>query len=182
MRYVALLRGINVGGNNLIKMTALKACFEKQGFEAVSTYIASGNVLFESKDANGAKLTSLIETVLARTFDYRASIVLRSDKQLKEIVKRAPKGFGREPAKYRYDVIFLKEPLSAQVAMKNVRTKPGVDEAHPGPGALYFSRLIARATQSELSKLVGTDVYKSMTIRNWNTTTKLLGLLDLAEK
>ena len=56
--------------------------------------------------------------------------------------------------------------------------KPGVDQAHPGPGVLYFSRLIAKATSSRLGKVVALPIYKSMTIRNWNTTTKLLQLLD----
>ena len=60
------------------------------------------------------------------------------------VVDRAPKGFGREPAKYRYDLIFLKEPLAAKVALQSVPTKPGVDAAHPGTGVLYFSRLSAK--------------------------------------
>src|SRR6186997_95214 len=108
-QFVALLRGINVGGNNLIKMAELKACFEKQGFENVATFIASGNVLFETQSPAGLKLTSRIEAVLEKTFDYRASVVLRSAKQLEDTLRRAPKGFGTDPAKYRYDVLFLKE-------------------------------------------------------------------------
>ena len=57
-------------------------------------------------------------------------------------------------------------------------TAPGVDEAHAGPGVLYFSRLISKASQSRLSKIVSSPIYKSVTIRNWNTTTKLLRLMD----
>jgi uncharacterized protein (DUF1697 family) len=180
--YIALLRGINVGGNNLIKMEELKVCFEKQGFRNVATYIASGNVLFDSSVAAGKKLADRIEAALARTFDYRASVVLRSAKQMSDTVKRAPKGFGTEPEKFRYDVIFLKEPLTAAVAMKSVLTKEGVDQAVAGSGALYFSRLIEKAAQSQLSRLVSTPVYKSMTIRNWNTTTKLLGLMEASDE
>lgn len=176
-QFVALLRGINVGGNNLIKMAELKACFEQQGFENVATFIASGNVLFETQSPAGPKLTSRIEAVLEKTFDYRASIVLRSAKQLEDTLRRAPKGFGTDPAKYRYDVLFLKEPLTAAVALKSVPTKEGVDAVFAGPGALYFSRLVKKATQSRLGKIVGTPVYKSMTIRNWNTTTKLAALV-----
>lgn len=62
-RYVALLRGINVGGNNLIKMTALKACMEALGFEAVATYIASGNVLFGAPNTTTALCRMLAEKV-----------------------------------------------------------------------------------------------------------------------
>lgn len=177
-QFVALLRGINVGGNNLIKMAELRACFESQGFRDVATYIQSGNVLFKAAESGSANLTPRLEQVLARTFDYQACVVVRSRKQLQQIVERAPKGFGKEPSKYRYDVIFLKEPLSAKTAMKSVLVKQGVDQAYTGAGVLYFSRLISKASQSQLSRLVSQPVYKSMTIRNWNTTTKLLGLLE----
>jgi uncharacterized protein (DUF1697 family) len=176
-RYVALLRGINVGGRNIIKMLALKACFENAGFKDVATFIQSGNVLFTASGTAPA-LTKKIETVLGKAFDYQASVVLRSDKQLRDIVKNAPKGFGSQPAKYRYDVIFVKEPLTAGKAMKSVRTKPGVDTVHVGKGVLYFSRLISKATQSHLPRLVALPVYQSLTIRNWNTTSKLLSLLE----
>lgn len=177
-QYVALLRGINVGGKNLIKMPALKACFEDMGFQDVATYIQSGNVLFASGESGRAKLTGRIEKVLVATFDYQASVVLRSRRQMRSIVERAPRGFGARPTQYRYDVIFLKEPLSAPAAMKSVLTREGVDEAHAGAGVLYFSRLISKASQSQLSRLVSLPLYKRMTIRNWNTTTKLLGMME----
>jgi uncharacterized protein (DUF1697 family) len=184
-RYVALLRGINVGGNNLIKMTALKQCLEQSGLRRVSTYIASGNVLFEADD-KAPVLVAKIEKLLGATFRYEASIVLRSRKQLRDTVAGAPPGFGGQPAKYRYDVIFLKEPLKAAAALAAVMkviTREGVDQIWPGPSALYSARLIARATQSQISRVVGLPVYQSMTIRNWNTTTKLAHLMEAeAEK
>jgi uncharacterized protein (DUF1697 family) len=175
--YVALLRGINVGGKNLIKMPALKACLEAQGLRDVVTYIQSGNVVFQSGEPR-QKLTRLVEGALGAAFNYQATVVLRSRKQLQDIVEGAPRGFGANPTKHRYDVIFLKEPLSAAVAMKSVRTKEGVDEAHAGVGALYFSRLISKASQSLLSRILAQPVYKSMTIRNWNTTTALLRMMQ----
>lgn len=177
-RYVALLRGINVGGNNLIKMTALKACLEKQQLQDVVTYIQSGNVVFGAKESVAATLCTRIERALAAAFGYQASVVLRTQKQMKDVVERAPKGFGTQPDKYRYDVIFLKEPLTAPVAIKSVPIAPGVDEAHAGGGVLYFSRLISKASKSRLSKFMSSPLYKSVTIRNWNTTTKLLQMMD----
>jgi uncharacterized protein (DUF1697 family) len=176
--YVALLRGINVGGKNLIRMPALKACFEANGFEDVGTYIQSGNVLFAWPEARSAALVSRIEAMLGETFGYDATVVVRSHRQLRAIVERAPKGFGTDPATYRYDVIFLKEPLTAKAAMAHVPTNPAVDRAHAGSGVLYFSRLTAKATASRMGKIVGSPIYPRLTIRNWNTTTKLLALLD----
>src|SRR5262249_24036943 len=68
MKYVALLRGINVGGANVIKMAALKSCLERLGFASVTTLIASGNVVFESSERKAPKLRHQIETALSNTF------------------------------------------------------------------------------------------------------------------
>jgi uncharacterized protein (DUF1697 family) len=176
--YVALLRGINVGGRNLIRMPALKAAFEADGFEDVATYIQSGNVLFASRESKTAAFTGRIEAMLADAFDYVPTVVVRSRTQMRTIVDRAPKGFGARPKEFRYDVIFLKEPLTAKGAIKEVAMHPEVDTGHAGPGVLYFSRLEARATASRLNKIVASPIYPNITIRNWNTTTKLLALMD----
>lgn len=177
-KYVALLRGINVGGKNIIKMTDLKACFETLGFMDVSTYIQSGNVLLSAAESDMVKLTAKIEAALSKTFNYESRLVLRSQKQMKAIVAKAPREFGTKPDAYRYDVIFLKQPLTAAKAMKSVTTKKGVDDAYVGRGVLYFSRLNSRASQSYLARLVSMPVYQDMTIRNWNTTTRLLALME----
>ena len=177
-RYVALLRGINFGGNNLIKMAALAAAFEKEGFHRVATYIQSGNVLFDATGAAPAKLVGRVEAMLDATFDYRAKVVILSRPQLRRVVDEAPQGFGSEPAKYRYDVLYLMPPLKAAAAVASVPAKAGVDRVAAGPGVLYFSRLVARATQSQLSRIVAMPIYKSMTIRNWNTTIKLLERME----
>jgi uncharacterized protein (DUF1697 family) len=179
-RYVALLRGINVGGKNLIKMTELKACFESLGLESVVTYIQSGNILFSADEADQFQLTRRIEGALSKTFNYKSRVVVRSQKEMKNIVARAPTGFGSDPATYRYNVIFLKEPITATEAMKSVSTKEGVEQAFSGKGVLYFSILISKATQSHISRIASMPVYQSMTIRNWNTTTKLLSMMEAA--
>jgi uncharacterized protein (DUF1697 family) len=176
-QFVALLRGINVGGKNLIRMAELKTCLERHGFERVLTYIQSGNVLFTSAEPSSA-LVPRIEKILTATCDYHASVVLRTRTELRAIVEQAPKGFGTQPRLYRYDVMFLKPPLSAPVALCSVPTKEGVDTAHAGTGVLYFSRLISKAAQSRLSRVVSMPIYQQLTIRNWNTTVALLRLMD----
>lgn len=176
-RYVALLRGINVGGKNVIRMTDLRDCFVELGYDDVQTYIQSGNVLFSASGAAG-RLTRAIETGLAKRFKYDASVVLRSRRQLREVVDLAPVGYGKAPEKFRYDVLFLKEPLTAKQALPQLPQRPGVDTASAGEGVLYCTRLIAKASQSRLAKLSGVPLYRQLTIRNWNTTTKLLEMLD----
>jgi len=176
-RYVALLRGINVGGKNVIKMADLRACFEAAGFRDVTTFIQSGNVLFAATSAAAGALTRKVEAILAEAFAYEATVVLCSRKQLEVVVGRAPSGFGTKPAMYRYDVVFLRQPLTAAVALPDVPLKEGVDRAWAGTGVLYFSRLVARASESRLTRLISLPIYQSMTIRNWNTTRKLAELL-----
>ena len=174
-RYVALLRGINVGGRNPVAMADLRAAFESAGYDAVSTYIQSGNVLFECDDAS-ASSESKVEAMLERRLGLPLVVVVRSHRQLRNIVDRAPNGFGTDA--YHSDVIFLKGQLSSRQAMKIVELREGVDQAWPGSCVLYFARLSARRTQSRMSRIVGTPEYQQMTIRSWATTTKLLGLLE----
>ncbi len=178
IQYLALLRGINVGGNNIIKMADLTACFESMGFTEVRTLIQSGNILFKAAEKDKVKLTAKIERGLSKTFGYQSRLVVIPYKQLKKIVEEAPKGFGKDLAKYRCDVIFLKEPLTVKEAFKNVKTKEGIDNAYAGKSVLYFSRLDSKASQSRLSRIITLPMYQFMTIRNWNTTNKLLSLME----
>ncbi len=159
-------------------MDALKACFEQIGFDYVSTYIQSGNVLFKSLEKNQKSLVEKIEKTLSKQFNYLSQIVLVSSAKLNAIVDHAPKGFGGDPERFRYDVIFLKSPLTDKEAIQQIRVKEGVDTADGGPGVLYFSRRIEKAAHSLLPKLAGMPIYKQMTIRNWNTTTRLLELMN----
>lgn len=177
-RYVALLRGINVGGKNIVKMAALREAFERQGFSDVATYIQSGNVIFRAESGDRAALAASLERALSDEYATEIKVVLLTAPQLHAVVEQAPKRFG-DPA-YRCDVIFLREPLTPEQALAVVETKEGVDETWAGPGVLYFSRLAARASSSRLSRIVARPEYKEMTIRTWRTVTKLAGLLERA--
>lgn len=177
MRYTALLRGINVGGRNKVAMADLREAFEAGGYTSVSTYIQTGNLLFES-DAPRDTLEGDVEAMLERRFGFPLVVVVRSHAELRGIVEEAPEGFGQQPSTFHSDVIFLKPSLSSDQAMDVVHRRDGVDQAWPGRGVLYFARLSERRSQSRMSRIVGTPEYQSMTIRNWSTTTRLLGLLD----
>lgn len=181
IQYLSLLRGINVGGNNIIRMHDLKECFGSLGMSDVQTYIQSGNVLFKSDYTDKTKLLVAIENALSERFSYRSKIVLLTKDELYAAVTGTPAGFGAEPELYRYDVAFLKEPVTAIEAIKTIRLREGVDTADAGPGVLFFSRLISKAGQSYMSKIITLPVYQHMTIRNWNTTTKLLEMMETRE-
>ena len=177
IRYVALLRGINVGGANLIPMAALRVSFEACALADVSTYIQSGNVIFSARGTE-RQITTRIGKALVAKFGYTGLVLLRSQAQMRDVVAKAPARFGKAPDTYRYDVVFLGSSLVPSAALDTIRTRDGVDEAAAGPGVLYFSRLISRASQSYLPKLASMTIYQQMTVRNWNTTTRILALMD----
>lgn len=176
-RYVALLRGINVGGKNIVPMADLRAAFEAEGYQGVRTYIQSGNVLFGS-DLPRDSLEDELEAMLERQLGIPLRVILRSHIQLRNVVNKAPKGFGAKPDTHHSDAVFLKSPLTSRRAMRVVELRDGVDKAWPGTGVVYFQRLSERRTQSKLSKIASTPEYQQMTIRSWSTTTRLLELLD----
>lgn len=175
VKYLALLRGVNVGGKNLVKMADVRTAFEDMDFEDVTTYIQSGNVLFRAPRQKREELAGRIETTLTRRFGFELKAVLLTHAQLRRVVDSAPDGFGA--ATDLCDVIFLRRPLTVKDAFSIVETREGVDGAWTGPGVLYFSRLASRASGSRLSKVVTRPEYQDMTIRSWSTTIKLLALM-----
>ena len=142
MKYVALLRGINVGGRNIIKMAALKVCLEQQGFRNVATFIQSGNVIFESDERNAGKLTMQLEGALSKMFDYDSRVVLRSRAQLKAVVLGAPTKW-KTQSDLRCNIAFLREPVTARHALGEVDVNPQVDSVQQGKGVLYLSTLVS---------------------------------------
>lgn len=174
-----LLRGINVGGRNNIPMAKLRKLLEEElGFENVSTYIASGNVLLDSK-LSAAKVAEQIEAALPKAFKLDAELIrvaVLSAAELEAIVKKRPRGFGGEPSKYHSDAIFLMG-IDADEAMAAFSPRDGVDRVWPGDGVIYSQRLSAARTKSRLNRIMTSPHYKAMTIRSWQTTLALLELL-----
>jgi len=180
MKYVALLRAINVGGNNRIKMEQLWACFEVGGFQQVMTYIQSGNVIFESEDENRERLTREIEESLSQTFNYLARIVLRSYAEIQKVVEEAPDDWNTK-TDLRCNIAFIKEPVTAHEAWQEIVLKEGIDVVTVGHGVLYLSMRLSGLTTSALRKLVSKKISQDMTIRNYTTTQKLLTLMEQKE-
>jgi len=176
--YIALLRGINVGGKNIIKMEMLKQCFAEMVFFDVKTYIQSGNVIFKTEETDKLKLTKNIENQLKKTFSAEIKILVITADELVETIENAPENFGTEPEKFRYDVWFLLPPVTANNIVQNICLREGVDFLQAGKNAVYTSRLTNQMGKSYLSKIMKTPIYKNFTIRNWNTTTKLLELAN----
>lgn len=182
--FVILIRGINVGGKNKVSMAELRAKLEALGFSDVSTYIASGNVLLTSSKSP-KQIKAVIEEGLPQWFKLDSELIkvlVLSYDELKAVVANKPKSFGEDPATYYRDAIFLIGLKTADV-MPIFNPREGVDKIWPGEGVVYSQRLGSERTKSRLSKIIESPLYKSMTIRSWNTTVKLLTLAgDLQRK
>jgi uncharacterized protein (DUF1697 family) len=175
MRYVALLRGINVGGKSIIRMADLKKCVEELGFDDVSTFIASGNVLFESaKDAE--KLESELERALERRFKLPITVVVRSRAEVGRVVKAIPPSWVGNDS-LRVNVAFLRRKLDGRKLARELEPKEGVDELVATKAAVIWATRRDALTRSGMQKLVGGAAYKDLTVRNLNTTLKLQELL-----
>ncbi|HUP99326.1 MAG TPA: DUF1697 domain-containing protein [Aeromicrobium sp.] len=176
--HVALLRGINVGGRNAVPMKQLAACVESGGYADVTTYIQSGNVLFTTDSTDARAMELDLEQRIRSDFGFPVPVVVRSRAEMTQTVESAPPGFGGPD--HRCDVIFLKHPLTADDAFPELPPPvDGVDEASKGPaGCLYWARVSERAGKSRLSRITRSPIYPSVTIRNWNTTTKLASMLS----
>ncbi len=176
--YVVLFRGINVGGRNKVPMAELREHLGAD-FANVRTYIQSGNVLLDS-DLSAEEVTAHIDAALPKAFSLDSELVrvlvLDAD-TYREVVAAAPAGFGDEPDRCRYDVVFYMGVTAAEVEPYIV-VNPEVDTALIGERAVYHQRIMALATRSRLNKIIGSPVYSALTIRNWNTTLKLAAMLD----
>lgn len=177
MKYVALLRGINVGGKKAMKMADVCECLEGRDFQQVTTYIQSGNVLFESGKSDVAGLTAAMEKALSTTFGHEVPVFLRSQVQLKKIVTQSPKEW-KTGAPMRQNIAFLRAPVTVKQALAEINPKPGIDFVKAGDGVVYMSTVMSRLKQSGFPKIVGTPVYGGMTIRTYGTCQKILALMQ----
>lgn len=181
-KYLALLRGINVGGNNMIKMAELKVCFEAMGLTNVTTYIQSGNIVFTSDEKNEQELAKKIEASLHQTFHLPVVAVVISYERYRRIVQAIPRGWGQDPD-WKYNVLFLIPPFVIGDVVKTIGVlKPDIETLTAGDGVLYQSVLFKVFGRSTTGKIASNPTYKQMTIRNLNTTRKLLELMEKDEE
>jgi uncharacterized protein (DUF1697 family) len=176
VRYVALLRGINVGGKTLIRMAELRACVEALGLDDVSTYIASGNVLFDAEGRDAAELEGAIERAIEDRFALPVKVVVLDRPAYARIVSAIPEAWKRDPA-LRANVAFARRGTDPRRAVAELAPDPAVEEVTAVDGAILWATRRDALNRSVIRKLIGGAVYKELTIRNLNTTLRLAELL-----
>lgn len=174
--FVALLRAVNVGGNNMINMRSLKQSFETIGFTEVTTYINSGNIIFKSQETDARKLEIKIERMLLKEYELDSKVVVRTLDEMEKLVKALPRNWN-DADTWRYYVIFLRHSIDSEAILEELPANPDVEEIVYHPGTLLWSALISELNRSKIQKLTTRKLYKDMTIRNLNTTKKLLDLM-----
>ncbi len=176
--YLALLRGVNVSGKSLVAMANLRAALAEAGLADVQTYIQSGNVIFTSGVKDTGKLAALIGNAIAKHFDMNVGVVVFSHDEWAHIISGAPKWWGKDP-EWKHNLLVLLKPYNMDDVIAAVgQLKPDIEAMEPGEGVLYQSMSLKLFGRTTSGKLSSSPIYKKMTVRNYNTATKLLALLN----
>ena len=177
MRYAALLRGINVGGKALIPMSDLRECVTELGHAHVSTYIASGNVIFEAPRRSAATLEAELERAIEQRFELDVKVFVRTPAQLEAVAAAVPKNWiGNK--QLRCNGVFLAREIDRPSIVAELDPKEDIEEVVYVKGTLLWAAKVASLTRSSMVKLSRRPEYKQMTVRNLNTTLKLRDLLS----
>ena len=174
--FVALLRGVNVGGNNMISMPKLKESFERMGFKNVTTYINSGNIVFKTKEPDVRKLEKKIEQMLAKEYNLDSKVVVRKLAELETLVKSLPVSWNDDSTQ-SYNVLFLRHTIDSETILDDIKTNSDIEQVVYRPGTLLWTTQKSARDRSEILKLPSRKVGKEITVRNVNTTRKLLDLM-----
>lgn len=172
MKFVAFLRGINVGGKTSIKMEELRKVFASLGFENVKSYIQSGNVVFETDETDEEKLTEMIENAVETNF-FKTPVMIRSFEEIKEIHANNPfSGEGFEDKLFH--VVFLSEMLSDEKE-KLLLSHNKENEKFAVHGRNVYCLLRDGVADSLLGKkFIDNKLKTPATARNWRTVNKIL--------
>ena len=175
-QYIALIRGINVGGKNAVSMTRLKETLLNNGFENVSSYINSGNIIFDSEETDLTKLVATFENILFSKFAVTTRVAVLSVKEIHDSWKHAPKWWGQD-SNSKHNAIFVIAPADAQEVAAGVGdAKPEYENIDVYNHVIFWSAPLDTFSRTRWSKIVSTSEYNKITIRNFNTTKKLVDL------
>jgi uncharacterized protein (DUF1697 family) len=176
MVYVALLRGVNVGGKAMVSMGTLKEQFEGLGFGQVKTYINSGNIIFTTPETDRTTLTQQIEKAI-RTPELDIKVLLKNLAEIKGLLAAIPDDWENN-SETKCDVLFLWPESDNAEMLEQIPNNDEVETVRYEPGAILHNVTRANATKSRMTRIIGTPLYKNITIRNINTVRKLLTIME----
>lgn len=174
--FVALLRGVNVGGKNMIRMSSLKESFERMGFGDVATYINSGNIIFKTQEGDARKLERSIEGMLSSKYELECKVVVRSLSEMADLVESLPETWDGD-GRWKYNVIFLRHSIDSENILDGLKPESDIEQIVYRPGTLLWSARISDLSRTSMHKLSGQKLFQEITVRNTNTTKKLFELM-----
>lgn len=177
MIYVALLRGINIGGRNKVNMKELKNTFENAGMESVVTYINSGNVIFKDDEQTQEEITARLEAAIFEDFSLPIKVLIR-DFDVFTVLMEAMPAEWKNDKEMKSDVLFLWEDLTCDSVTEELVVKPQIDKVITVPGAVLWCVDKSDVTKSGLMRLASKKIYKKITIRNVNSVRKIYYLME----
>jgi len=176
---ISMLRGVNVGGHNKIKMDELRALYESLKLQGAQTHVQSGNVIFKSGERDLAALTKRIQNAIERKFGFRPNVILRTAAEMREVIARNPfaKRRGIEPSKLLVSFLASDPGAEAREKVRQMKCDPEELRIEGREMYVYFPNGMGRSKLSlvRLEKTLKTPG----TARNWNSVTKML---EMAEK
>lgn len=175
MKHVALLRGINVGNSVRINMKDLKLLFEKNGFSEVSTYINSGNIVFESSD-NKSKIQKDIEAFLLKEYGQGIKALVFNREQIISIANAIPAEWKNDEHQ-KTDVAYLFDTVNNKEILDILPVKKDYVKLIYTNGAVLWNVNRSNYNKSQLNKIISHKIYKEMTIRNVNTARYLASIM-----
>lgn len=175
MKYIALLRGVNAGGNRRVPMQELRQQFVSLGFSEVSTYINSGNVIFVSDTPPDA---GAIQRTLEAYFGFTIDTLVLSVDQLHAIAAAIPDTWKNDYSEHKSDVCFLLDDNDAATIKRQISSQREFETLLYVPGAILSNVPRKYQPKSTLLKLASTPLYQRMTVRNATTVRKLVKLTE----
>jgi len=173
MKYIALLRGINVGGNRKVEMKRLKHLFESLGYTNVATYLNSGNVIFESNKKQKT-IQKEIPKKLKKEFGFEIQTLVKNEKEVKRIAKAIPKKWENDSLQ-KTDIAYLFPEIDSKKTVNELPIKKEFIDMKYVKGAIIWNVKKKEYNKSHLNKIIGTKQYQLMTVRNVNTARFLAG-------
>jgi uncharacterized protein (DUF1697 family) len=172
MVYVAFLRGVNVGGKGIVSMAAIKEALVALGVSDMRTYINSGNVIFSTPATDVQRLAARIEKALEQHTAMAIKVLVMDHMTLKKLVNAIPRTWVDDKTMRTYILLLWKE-LDHRGILDRLPIKPGVDELRYTPGAVIWRVDRENVGRSQMTRIVGTPLYKMITVRSANTMRKL---------
>ena len=177
MVHIALLRGINVGGKNKLSMAKLKDVFLSLGYKNVDTYINSGNVIFSTDSSDGQKITNNIEKAIEADFNMQIQVIVRSIDNIRAIIRELPQDWVNDST-MKTDVIFLRDDIAEPSIVEQISSEPSIENVRYFAGTIFWNISRENTTKGSSVKLVKSELYKKMTVRNVNTVRRIATMME----